>query len=461
MTDPLRIAVVGSGPAGLYAATELAKLNTPPVQVNMIDRLPSMGGLARAGVAPDHAKRRLVIPAYEKASRRSGRFSFFGNVEIGRHLSHQELLQYHHAVIYATGASDSQPLNIPGAELPGCYAASAFAGWYNGHPDFSDLDIDTHCERAIVIGNGNVALDVARLLLKSENELSSSDMADHARRALSRSNIREVVLIGRRGPAQASFTHPELRELGHLQDVAIEVPPDLLKERYWPDTSFLLALRRQCLQEYTATHKPSATKTLRLRFLCSPRALLGERRVSAISLMKNRLVSEKGGYAKAEATGQTVAVETGLVVHAIGYRACPLAGLPFDAHSGSVPNCRGRVTGSEAGAGTYVTGWIKHGPRGVIGSNKPCARETVVALMDDYREGRLSEPRSGSHQFKALVDQRQADWVDYRGWRSIDEFEQAQAEGEAPRRKLCSIESMLKIARPRAPEDSKETEQFK
>ena len=448
MNEPLRIAIVGAGPAGLYAAAELARLQVPAVTLNVFDRLPCIGGLARAGVAPDHAERRLIIEATEKLARSGGRCEFFGNVEIGRDVQHDELLAHHNAVIYASGAPGSQPLDVPGAELAGCWPANRFVGWYNGHPDEAGLDVDLSGERAVVIGNGNVALDIARLLLKSADELADSDTADRARAAFANSRIREVVIIGRRGPAQASFTHPELRELGQLRDVAIALDANDLAVPGWEPGSFTLMQRREIFERYAGQTRVATKKRLQFRFLTSPVAIHGDARVTGVTLMRNRLDTEPNGRVRAIATGETERLDTGLIVHAIGYRAAPLPGIPFDERTHTVPNDAGRVLADRAGSagGTYVTGWLKRGPRGVIGSNKQCAAETVRALLADARDGRLTQPAFGMEHFIELLHARQCEFVDYRGWKSIDRHERARADGDAPRRKLCSVDATLRVA---------------
>ncbi len=444
MNQVLRIAIVGSGPAALYAAAELAKQPNLPIQVNMIDRLPCIGGLVRAGVAPDHSDRRLVIDAYEKLARSAGRFEFFGNIELGNDISHDELLAHHHGVIYATGAAGSQPLDVPGATLNGCHASNEFVGWYNGHPDYADLDVDLSSKRAVVIGNGNVALDIARLLLKSDDELAITDTADHARAALRESNVTEVIVLGRRGPLQASFTHPELLELGSLPNVAVQVDPVDINANEWPNDNFSLSMRRSCLERYAATNSSAAKKTLQLKFLASPVSIQGDARVCSLTITKNRLQAESDGRVRAVATEEITEIETGLIVHAIGYRASSLPGLSFDADKAVIPNEHGRVVGS---AGAYVTGWIKRGPRGVIGSNKVCAVETVTSLLSDAASGKLRSPANDNQRFLRLVRLRQPDLVDYRGWKAIDQHERDSAVEGAPRRKACSVAEMIKIAK--------------
>lgn len=452
-SSTLRVALVGAGPAALYAAAELATLDDRLVQVNLFDRLPTIGGLARAGVAPDHAERRRVIDAGLRQARRAGRLRFFGNVEIGTHLSHDELRQHHHAVIYAVGASGAQPLEVPGAQLPGCLDSSRFVGWYNGHPDCMDLAVPLDAERAVVIGNGNVALDVARMLLTDDSLLARSDIAAHAREALRRSAIRHVCVIGRRGPAQATFTHPELSELATLAGVQVSMDAAELRDVAWPEADFQSGLKRATLERYARSGGSTDPRKLELRFLRSPVEILGRDRVEGVRLVRNRLVADSAGRLRAEAGAEEEVLAAGLVVHAIGYRAAAVPGLPFDPIRAVVPNDGGRVldpSGKEHLAGSYVVGWIKRGPRGVIGSNKTCARQTVQALAADARGGRLSPPVRAAGELEGLLRQRGCHVVDFHGWGRIDRHERAQALGEQPRLKLTRIDAMLRVAEARA-----------
>ena len=454
---PLRVAIVGGGPAALYAAAELARTNRPEVSVNLFDRLPTLGGLARAGVAPDHAERRGMIEVYARQARRNGRFRFFGNVEIGTHLTHTDLCRHHHAVIYATGAADSRPLAIPGADLPGCHAASAFVGWYNGHPDHADLDPDLDCDRAVVIGNGNVALDVARLLLADRDTLAASDMADHARAALARSRIREVVVLGRRGPAEAAFTHPELLALGALKDVRVDVERSALTAATWPSADYGAGLRRSTLTRYADAAPSAAPRCLALRFLRSPVAALGHDRLEAVRLVRNRLLVAADGRMTAVPTAGEERLSAGLLVHATGYRGTPLAGLPFDAGRGVIPNRGGRVQATADGPdlpGVYVVGWIKRGPRGVIGSNKACAGETVSALLADADAGRLAPPGGNEVDLERLLAARQPQVVDYAGWQAIDRHERRRGQGRQPRNKVVRLDALLAVAAGVAPSET-------
>ncbi|MFC4252255.1 FAD-dependent oxidoreductase [Sinimarinibacterium flocculans] len=446
----LDVAIVGAGPSALYTAAALARLDDPQVHVNLIERLPVIGGLARSGVAPDHWTRRQVIDAYETLARSSGRLQFFGNVDVGRDITIADLLAHHHAVIHAVGASGSQPLGIPGEDLDGCHASSRFVGWYNGHPDDADLEVRLDHERAVVVGNGNVALDIARILLRADADWDRSDIAPHARAALADSRIREVCVLGRRGPGQAAFTNPELLELAALPDVHLDVDAAELTDAPWTDTGFAATLRRRTLEACARAPATPDRKRLRLRFCVSPVEILGQTRVEGVRLVRNRLAVTDDGRVRAEPLGETEDLPAGLVVHAVGYRAQPPAGLPFDAQAGVVPQWEGRVLRSAHGevmAGHYVVGWIKRGPRGVIGSNKSCAAQTVRALLDDFAAGRLAAPERPAASFEAFVQSRQPERVCYRGWRAIDRHERAQAQAAQPRRKLSRVDEMLRVAR--------------
>lgn len=442
----LRVAIVGSGPSGLYAATELLK-RAPLAEVDLYDRLPTPGGLARSGVSPDHAARRAVIGVYERIAMASGRFHFHGNVEIGRDLSHAELLAHHHAVIYASGASGDKQLDIPGEQLAGSHAATEFVAWYNAHPDYTQRQFDFSHERAVVIGNGNVALDVARMLLLPVDELRRTDTAEHALTALAASRVREVVIVGRRGPAQASFTAPELLELGALHDVDVLIEHADSEFAWSPTTQ---PLRAQILGEYRAQAPRQRAKRLVLRFQTSPLEIIGDDRVRGIRLVDNDLVSDARGDIRAQATTRSEVLETGLVLRSVGYRALPLPGLPFDTARGVLPNERGRVLQSTGGAslsGTYVAGWLKRGPSGVIGSNKQCSAATVNALLEDVAAQRLPAPSGSRESLDALLAQRQPGRIDYHRWKAIDRHELSRGAALGrPRLKYTRIDEMLAVS---------------
>jgi ferredoxin--NADP+ reductase len=432
----LRVAVVGSGPAGFYAAGALLAADVP-VEVDMIERLPTPWGLVRLGVAPDHPKIKSVSRAFEKIALQPG-FRFFGNVEVGRDIQHGELLDLYDAVVYAVGAQSDRRMGIPGEDLPGSWAATEFVAWYNGHPDFQHLEFDLSTERAVVIGNGNVAVDVARMLALTPEELEPTDTTAAAIEAFVNAGIREIVVVGRRGPAQAAFTTPELQELGELAGTDVIVDPSDLEGAEPHDTNSERNLA--VLREYTTREPEGKPKRLLLRFLRSPVAITGEGRVEAIELARNRLESDAAGALRAVATDERETLSTGIVFRSVGYRGVALPGVPFDEDTGTVPNDRGRVA-----PGVYVAGWIKRGPSGVIGTNKKDASETVELLLEDLRDA-LRKGRSAAEVEAVLLD-RGVQLVVYEGWTSIDELERAAGEPLGrPRVKLCTWEDLLGAA---------------
>jgi ferredoxin--NADP+ reductase len=457
--QPLRVAVVGSGPSGFYAAGQVLKAGDVTVSVDMFDRLPTPFGLVRAGVAPDHPKIKSVIRVYEKTAANEG-FRYFGNVGVGADVAHAELAERYHAVIYAVGAQTDRQLGIPGEELPGSWAATDLVAWYNGHPDSRELDFDLSCRRAVVIGNGNVAMDLARMLLLPRAELEITDTADYAIDALSESAIEEVVIVGRRGPAQAAFTNPELRELGELTDADVIVDPaeldiDEHSARSIEHDGELTARRNvEILRDFAARAPAGKPRRVRLTFLRSPVAIRGDGRVEALELVRNELHHGGDGSLRAQATGEHEMLDVGLVFRSIGYRGVPIEGVPFDEWQGVVPNEGGRVVDPSAQrivSGLYVVGWIKRGPTGVIGTNKRDAQETVTNLLEDLAEARLPEPADPDPQgIEALVAERCPDAVRYEGWQLIDAAERAAGEPLGrPRVKLTSVEEMVGVARGR------------
>jgi ferredoxin--NADP+ reductase len=456
--SPIRVAVIGSGPAGFYAAGHLLGDEQREIEVDMIERLPTPWGLVRSGVAPDHPKIKSVTRVYEKTASHP-RFRYYGNVELGRDIDREDLLQHYHAILYATGAPGDRPLRIPGEDLQGSLAATDFVGWYNGHPDLSDLELDLSCERAVVIGNGNVALDVARMLMLSHPELSVTDTANHALRTLKHSSIAEVLIVGRRGPAQAAFTNPELRELGEMEDVEVLVDPVELEQALAvPDQSIDPTSQRnvKLLRQY-AERKPEGRKRrIVLRFLLSPLELRGDsRKVQEVVLGHNELVADESGALRPRPTGETETVQAGLVLRAIGYRGKPLAGVPFDTRRSVIANVGGRVVGADRTPhrGEYVVGWIKRGPTGVIGTNKKDAQETVDAITQDIDAGVLHVPHSPeAESVHEMLLSRRPDLVSYEGWSEIDRHERGLGEPEGrPRVKLTDIEQMLRVAAAEAP----------
>jgi ferredoxin--NADP+ reductase len=482
MTDsPIRVAVIGSGPAGFYAAGHLLKDgvgghgaggHSINFEVDMIERLPTPWGLVRSGVAPDHPKIKSVTRIYEKTAAHP-RFRFFGNVVFGEHVSREELLAHYHAIVYATGTPVDRPLGIPGEDLPGSHAATDFVGWYNGHPDHTDLEVDLRSAgRAVVIGNGNVAIDVARMLVLAPSELAPTDTADHALEVLAESRVSEVVIVGRRGPAQAAFTNPELLELGELADADVIVDPAELDRALAVHDSGAeenITSRRnvEILRSYAERPPAGHAKRIVLRFLLSPTALLpgDSGHLGAVELARNELVADADGQLRARATGEQETIPAGLVFRAIGYRGVALPGVPLDARRGVIPNEGGRVLGAPEGSGDgegehpqtggrlrgeYTVGWIKRGPSGVIGTNKKDAQETVDAIFADAAsdgEGLNVPPSSDGAAIERLLRERQPELVTYDGWTSIDRHERSLGESTGrPRVKLTRIEEMLRVA---------------
>jgi ferredoxin/flavodoxin---NADP+ reductase len=444
---PLRVAIVGSGPAGFYAAGVLLA-GEVPVEVDMIERLPTPWGLVRLGVAPDHPKIKSVSRAFEKIAERPG-FRFLGNVEVGRDLHHGDLVELYDAVIYAFGAQSDRRMGIPGEDLPGSWPATEFVAWYNGHPDFQALDFDLSTERVVIVGAGNVAVDVARMLALTPEELGPTDTTDAAIAAITGCGIKEIVMLARRGPVQAAFTTPELIELGELAgcDVVVD-PADLELD---PASEAALAgdtnatRNLEVLREYAARPPHGHPRKLILRFLVSPVALVGEARVEAVELVRNRLEADDSGAIRAVATDERETLDCGLVFRSVGYRGVALAEVPFDESRGTIRNVDGRVV-DESGTvvrGVYCAGWIKRGPSGVIGTNKKDATETVEHLFADG----LVPKGATAAAVDALLEERGARVVRDEGWRAIDEAERAAGEPLGrPRVKLCSWEALLDAA---------------
>jgi ferredoxin/flavodoxin---NADP+ reductase len=459
--QPLRVAIVGSGPSGFYAAGHLLKSKSHPdlnVQVDVYDRLPTPWGLVRGGVAPDHPNIKAVSRVYEKTAAHP-EFRFFGNVEYGTQLTHDDLHARYHAIIYAVGAQTDRRMGIPGEDLPGSWAATEFVAWYNGHPDYRDLEFDLSCERAVVVGNGNVAADVARMLALTREELAQTDVADHALDVLAESGIREIVVLGRRGPAQAAFTNPELLELGEMTDADVFVDSrdaqlDDLSRRWLESEAASATARRNVdiLGGYAARAPEGKRRRIVLRFLVSPLALLGDEHVEGIRICRNELRDEGSGL-RACTTETIEEIPCGIVFRSIGYRGIPLEGLPFDEAAGTIPHDGGRIL-DEQGAplrGDYVVGWIKRGPTGIIGTNKRDAQETVDTLLADLDAGLLNEPADSSREaLEELLAERSPDHVTYEGWEAIDSAEKAAGEPHGrPRVKLTTTEELLDAARDR------------
>jgi ferredoxin--NADP+ reductase len=448
----LRVAVVGSGPAAFYAAGHLLASESPTVEVDLVERLPTPWGLVRLGVAPDHPNLKTVSRAFEKIAQRPG-FRFLGNVQVGRDVTHQELLERYDAVVYAVGSQTDRRLGIPGEDLPGSWAATEFVAWYNGHPDFQDLDFGLDVERAVVIGNGNVALDVARMLALTREELAPTDATDRAIEAIATSPIREVVVVGRRGPVQASWTSTELQEMGELADADVLVDPaelelDPASEAELAAASNVVQRNVEILRGFASRAPEGRSRAVRLRFRLSPVAILGDERVEAIELGRNLLEADAGGRVRAVATDEREVLPCGMVFRSVGYHGVGLPGTPFDETRGTMPNAGGRVLDEHGRPipGVYCAGWIKRGPTGVIGTNKKDATETVELLLGDARSGALPARRSDG-TIDDLLAGRGVGVVTYEGWQAIDAVERARGEAQGrPRVKLCTWEELLVAA---------------
>jgi ferredoxin--NADP+ reductase len=431
-----RFAIVGAGPAGFYTAEKLLNAG---IDVDLLDVLPTPFGLVRAGVAPDHPKIKNVTRVYDKTAAHE-RFRFYGGVELGTDVHRSELLDRYDGVVYAVGTSSDNRLNVPGEDRSGAHAATEFVAWYNGHPSHTAHEFDLSCRRAVVVGNGNVALDIARMLVLEPDELRTTDVADHALEALERSAIEEVVVLGRRGPEHAAFTNPELRELGELSRADVVVDPAELEV---DDNSRNVEL----LREYAKRPRRGASHSIQLRFLCSPLSLEGDDGgpVTAIRIGRNRMQD-----GRAVPTGEEEVLECGLVIRAIGYRGAPLPDVPFDASRGTIRNVGGRVVDDSDRAlpGEYVVGWIKRGPSGVIGTNKKDAADTVARILEDVAEGRLGATAAAAQDdVDAWLRERVPTLVTWGGWEAIDrrECDDGAPQGR-PRVKLVRVREMLDVA---------------
>ncbi|MCD2111586.1 4Fe-4S binding protein [Rhodococcus rhodochrous] len=427
----LRAAIVGSGPSAFYAAEELLKRRDVDVEVSMFERLPVAGGLVRFGVAPDHQTTKAVDRLFSRTGGREGFRAFFG-VEIGRDIGIEELLTHHHAVVHASGASDDRKLGIPGEDLPGSVAAREFVAWYNGHPEFADRTFDLSGRRVVVVGNGNVALDVARILARDPEHLVPGDLAEHALNALRKSAVEEVVVLGRRGPEHAAFTTPELLALGSLPEVDVTVHGGYEAPADAP-------IKLRTLAEYAQRTPRPGHRRIVLRFHGSPVEILGDGRVEGLRI------------APFAGDGPAEDLDAAMVLRSVGYRGRPVPGLPFDDERGTVPNVEGRVIDPAEGRpvqGAYVAGWIKRGPTGVIGTNRYCAAETVETIVADFAQNRLRDPAGTADELAEVVRSRCPEAIDFDGWKRIDRHERLEGrrQGRA-RHKLVEIDAMLAVAR--------------
>ncbi|MFQ5571963.1 MAG: FAD-dependent oxidoreductase [Rhodothermales bacterium] len=451
----LRVAIIGAGPAGFYSTEHLLKQEGLVVEVDMFDRLPTPYGLVRAGVAPDHQKIKFVTTVFDRIAA-NPKFRFYGHVELGKDVTLADLREHYHQILYATGAQTDRRMGIPGEDLQRSHPATEFVAWYNGHPDYQDRQFDLQQERAAIVGVGNVAVDVARILCRTPDELAATDISDHALEALRQSRIKEVYMLGRRGPAQAAFTNPEIKELGELADADIAVLPeetelDELSRAALERTRDRATLKKvEILQRYARRTPSGKSRRLIIRLLVSPVEFRGNEagRVVAMRLAKNELHATPAGTLQPGPTGKVEELAVGLVFRSVGYRGVPLPGVPFSESWGVILNEKGRVLDPDTRhpvVGEYTAGWIKRGPTGVIGTNKPDAAETVLCMVEDLARGALlapSHPEVGAAE--ELIRQRRPEYFSYADWLRLNELEVARGRAAGrPRVKFTRVEDML------------------
>lgn len=459
-SNPLRVAIIGAGPAGFYAAERLLKEKKLTIEIDIYDRLPTPFGLVRAGVAPDHPKIKSVTKIFDRTAKKPN-VRFFGNVELGKHVCVDDLVKHYHQILYSIGAQTDRRLNIPGIDLENSHAATSFVAWYNGHPDFRNHQFDLTQERVAVIGVGNVAMDVARIMCRTREELMKTDIADYALEALSNSNIKEVYVLGRRGPAQAAFTTPEIKELGEMEDCDIRVLPeeaalDELSQNSLVDADRSTTRKIEIIESYAGRPFTGKSRKITVRFLVSPTELIdnGNGKVAKMRLVKNELYATDSGSLRPRATETFEDISVGLVFRSIGYRGVPVEGVPFNESWGVILNEQGRVLEGDSGeplVGHYTAGWIKRGPSGVIGTNKPDATETVELMLKDLANGVHLQPSLPDVETAvSFVRERQPDVVRYADWQYLDEMELARgAEQGRPRVKFTDVAEMVEVVRNR------------
>lgn len=453
--NPLRVAVIGAGPSGFYVAEHLLKQQDVIVAVDMIERLPTPYGLVRGGVAPDHQKIKAVAAAYDKTAA-NPHFLYYGNVEYGAHVKLDGLQRLYHQIVFTTGAQTDRRMGIAGEDLVGSHPATEFVAWYNGHPDYRHLKFDLSQERVAVVGVGNVAVDVARILSRSYEELAKTDMADYALEALKQSRVKEVVMLGRRGAAQAAFSNPELKEMGELDGADFIVSPaevelDELTQTWLAANPDRATSRKvQMLQELAGRAATGKPRRLILRFLVSPVELYGDdrKRVKAMRLVRNKLYQTESGDLRPRATDVYEEMPVGLVFRSVGYQGVPLPDIPFDDRRGVILNQKGRVLEPDSHqplTGLYTSGWIKRGPTGVIGTNKPDALETVEAMLEDVAQGRCLNPaKPAVEDALEYIKQQQSDIVSYQDWLRLNQIEVRQGKSAGrPRVKFTRVADML------------------
>ena len=452
MNHPLRVAIIGSGPSGFYAAEALLKQKDIPVTIDLFDRLPTPYGLVRGGVAPDHQKIKSVTVVYEKVAQMPG-FRFFGNVMLGRDIQVADLRAHYDHIVYAVGAETDRPLGITGENLSGNHSATAFVGWYNGHPDYRKETFDLSQESAAVIGIGNVAVDVTRILAEDPEHIKGTDIAAHALDALRRSRVKTIYLLGRRGPAQAAFSPAEFAEMGSLASADLVVDPKEVELDEASKADYANPEAKKNVDSIQAQAKKgdgSRAKKIRLRFCASPVEVIGENgRTVALKIEKNKLVADPKGSVKAVGTGQFETVRVGLVFRSVGYRGVPIPGVPFDDKAGKIPNDAGRVLqlpARQVVPGEYVVGWAKRGPSGLIGTNRADSVATVKAMLEDAVGNKLTgaPANASADAIPALLRARGADFVNFADWKAIDraELERGKAAGKI-REKFTTVPDMM------------------
>lgn len=448
---PLDVAIVGAGPSGFYAAGSLLTQESLHVNIDMFDRLPAPYGLVRYGVAPDHQKIKSVTKIYDRTAN-APRFRFFGNVTFGVDITRADLRKYYDAIIYAVGAQSDRKLNIPGEDSAGSISATEFVAWYNGHPDYVDLDIDLSHENVVVVGVGNVAIDVARILAKTVDELKSTDIADHALDVLAHSQVKNIYILSRRGPAQVKFTNAEIKEFGELADA--EPVVDSAELELDPLSAQEIATDREgqrnleILKDFASRPPSGKSRQVHIRFLVSPVEIIadGNGRVSAVKIERNVLEPTADGYLNAQGTGETYILPTGLVLRSVGYKGEPLPDVPYNERTGTINNVDGRVTDRATGTpepGEYVVGWAKRGPTGVIGTNKADANDTIDSVVEDIPT-LPHAPVDDPDAIETLLQARNLTYVTIEGWRIIDQIETMRgANSGRPRVKFTRVEDML------------------
>lgn len=458
MDSPLHIAVVGSGPSGFYAAEALLR-SQHVVHVSMLERLPAPYGLVRYGVAPDHQKLKKVISVFDRIAAHE-RFTYFGNVALGRDVTIEELKSCYHAVVLACGAPRDRQLGITGESMDGCHAATDFVGWYNGHPDFRDKTFNFDCETAVIIGQGNVAADVCRILTMPPEELRKSDISAHALEELAKSKIRNVHIVGRRGPVQAKFSPAELRELDQISDVSCEADPVACEigpaclEEVGDKSNPAAAKNFDLFRRFSTNRQNDAGRRITFQFCLEPTEIFGDGSVTGVRFTQTALQGA-AHHQKAVATDNAFSIDCGIVFKSIGYKGVALPGLPFDDKAGVVPNEKGRVVASGASLpGVYVTGWQKRGPTGIIGSNRADSIETIESLMTDMSTFQNDNPKEGAESLAALLQQRDVRFINIDDWRIIDrlEIERGMVSGK-PREKFAEVDEMIDVLSCSVPED--------